>query len=216
MIELENTRKRLRKKLLGLLCFSGGLGFVVGLGLFFFDPAMAFIGAIFITLLIYYYFKFKLTSEFEASLKEQVLAKFASEFGFEILSQDDPKNNPKSDFLYYSNLPFKDVNFSFYPLFKTKNGDEIYDVCLFDGDQIYFYGMFIKALNLGDCEEKIANLKAVFGCEISCKLDANMAFIYINQGHDSLALNLKTPLNDNGLDISQFRVKLQTILKNLA
>lgn len=76
--------------------------------------------------------------------------------------------------------------------------------------------MFVKALNLSGCEDKIANLKAVFGCEINYRNEDNKTFIYINQGHDSLALNLKTPLNDNGLDINQFRVKLQTILKNLA
>ncbi|PPB54478.1 hypothetical protein [Campylobacter hyointestinalis] len=209
--ELEFTRKRLKAKLLALIFTSAFAGFILAVLLFVFDVFLALIAGVFTTLYIYYHYKFKITSDFEAGLKERVLAEL---FDFDKLTL--PLD--KVEFLQNENDENAIINY--YPLFATKF-DEFealfYDVCLKDKitKNRLFYGLFVssKFKKYIQNELDISNLKETFGCDVTVKISDDKVLVYINQGHDSLALNLKTPLDETGLDITKFKKEINAILE---
>ncbi|WP_181022145.1 hypothetical protein [Campylobacter hyointestinalis] len=172
---------------------------------------LALIAGVFTTLYIYYHYKFKITSDFEAGLKERVLAEL---FDFDKLTL--PLD--KVEFLQNENDENAIINY--YPLFAAKF-DEFealfYDVCLEDKitKNRLFYGLFVSSKFKKHIQNEldISNLKETFGCDVTVKISDDKVLVYINQGHDSLALNLKTPLDETGLDITKFKKEINAILE---
>ncbi|EKR7992959.1 hypothetical protein P9H63_001153 [Campylobacter fetus] len=59
----------------------------------------------------------------------------------------------------------------------------------------------------------ISNLKDIFGSDISYFISDNKILLYINSQGDSLSLNLKTPISDEGVDIFKFKSGINAVLE---
>lgn len=217
--ELELTRKRLKAKLLAVLALAAILGFLAAALLFKFDAVMAIIAAIFITLFIYYHFKFKITKEFEYGLKERVLSQILINMSLKALKDELDEN----EFLEGKNFPKTDILFNSYKICQAEFDSfdiKFYDVYLKDtnSSNTLFYGLFAsskfkKTLNIDKNSLDISNLKDIFGSDISYFILDDKILLYINSGGDSLSLNLKTPISDEGVDIFKFKSGINAVLE---
>ncbi|MPB72284.1 hypothetical protein BVH35_003675 [Campylobacter fetus] len=217
--ELELTRKRLKAKLLAVLALAAILGFLAAALLFKFDAVMAIIAAIFITLFIYYHFKFKITKEFEYGLKERVLSQILINMSLKALKDELDEN----EFLEGKNFPKTDILFNSYKICQAEFDSfdiKFYDVYLKDtnSSNTLFYGLFAsskfkKTLNIDKNSLDISNLKDIFGPDISYFILDDKILLYINSGGDSLSLNLKTPISDEGVDIFKFKSGINAVLE---
>ncbi|WP_162165406.1 hypothetical protein [Campylobacter fetus] len=217
--ELELTRKRLKAKLLAVLALAAILGFLAAALLFKFDAVMAIIAAIFITLFIYYHFKFKITKEFEYGLKERVLSQILINMSLKALKDELDEN----EFLEGKNFPKTDILFNSYKICQAEFDSfdiKFYDVYLKDtnSSNTLFYGLFAsskfkKTLNIDKNSLDISNLKDIFGSDISYFILDDKILLYINSGGDSLSLNLKTPISDEGMDIFKFKSGINAVLE---
>lgn len=217
--ELELTRKRLKAKLLAVLALAAILGFLAAALLFKFDAVMAIIAAIFITLFIYYHFKFKITKEFEYGLKERVLSQILINMNLKALKDELDEN----EFLEGKNFPKTDILFNSYKICQAEFDSfdiKFYDVYLKDtnSSNTLFYGIFAsskfkKTLNIDKNSLDISNLKDIFGPDISYFILDDKILLYINSGGDSLSLNLKTPISDEGVDIFKFKSGINAVLE---
>ncbi|AGZ80908.1 hypothetical protein [Campylobacter fetus] len=219
--ELELTRKRLKAKLLAVLALAAILGFLAAALLFKFDAVMAIIAAIFITLFIYYHFKFKITKEFEYGLKERVLSQILINMSLKALKDELDEN----EFLEGKNFPKTDILFNSYKICQAEFDSfdiKFYDVYLKDtnSSNTLFYGLFAsskfkKTLNIDKNSLDTSNLKDIFGPDISYFILDDKILLYINSGGDSLSLNLKTPISDEGVDIFKFKSGINAVLELL-
>ncbi len=218
--ELEITRKRLRLKLFAVLVIAAAFGFLAAALLFKFDAVMAIIAAIFITLFVYYHFKFKITKDFEHDLKERVLAQILISMNLKALKDELDEN----EFLEgKNNFPKTDILFNSYKICQAEFDSfniKFYDVYLKDtnSSNTLFYGLFTsskfkKTLSMDKNSLDISNLKDIFGSDISYFISDNKILLYINSQGDSLSLNLKTPISDEGVDIFKFKSGINAVLE---
>lgn len=197
---LEQKRKNIRLKLIGILALCAIVDFIVTLGLWIFDLTAAIVGGLLAGLSLYFYLKFRYFSGFEESLKEIIRDEVLKNLGLKTLTkslQVDDINN------HFNNMV---KNIGEFGLFKFDEF-EVRDICVRDKSEILFYGILIRGKGI-----KLEIKKDLLNLPTSYFNDDEIISIYIATQSDTVVANLKTPLKQS-FEIAKDNI--QSIIKEI-
>ena len=94
---LEQKRKNIRLKLIGILALCAIVDFIVTLGLWIFDLTAAIVGGLLAGLSLYFYLKYRYFSGFEESLKELIRDEVLKNLGLKALTKSSENTHTQYD-----------------------------------------------------------------------------------------------------------------------
>lgn len=207
--ELEKARKTKELKLIFVLVLAAILGFLLAIFLVKFDAGMAFIGTIFVILLIYSFFREKIIKNYEPQIKNAILEQIRVMLNLSKV----PKMKIdvlKDEFTKVFGLN-PDGKFGIYGIASGKRATsfDIYDLCYILDKKIIFYGLYIIAKP--SSKDAIIVLKKRFD-EVDYMIYEGNMYILINTNRDILSINIKTVLEENSKEIIELKDDLNSII----
>lgn len=197
---LEQKRKNIRLKLIGILVLCGIVDFIIALALWMLDPAAAVLGGLLGGLSLYFYLKFRYFSGFEESLKELIRDEVLKNLGLKTLTKSLQVDDINS---HFNNMV---KNIGEFGLFKFDEF-EVRDICVRDKSEILFYGILIRGKGV-----KLELKKDLLNLPTSYFSDDEIISIYIATQSDTVVANLKTPLKQS-FEIAKDNI--QSIIKEI-
>ncbi|MBQ7134841.1 hypothetical protein [Campylobacter sp.] len=197
---LEQKRKNIRLKLIGILALCAIVDFIVTLGLWIFDLTAAIVGGLLAGLSLYFYLKFRYFSGFEESLKELIRDEVLKNLGLKALTKSLQVDDINS---HFNNMV---KNIGEFGLFKFDEF-EVRDICVRDKSEILFYGILIRGKGI-----KLEIKKDLLNLPTSYFNDDEIISIYITTQSDTVVANLKTPLKQS---FEIVKDNIQSIIKEI-